>query len=235
METYKIGNKVTCIIRAHTAGMIGDEKVIYDNQPYTILRGVSADLRFKDVSRAAKDSIQKVLYHNVSVLDSITVSNVELTNKIMNLIFPKSKTKLAHVAENYNSDQDGRIYLNNIGQVYQVFVYDDEGNLEQNSCLGTFNTNEPLQVQKPNSNYLIVYSFEKQVAYDLNNYSNVYLTVDLEITGNTDDERETMWIHLDKCGIHVNKNMYFSQNSNATDLVFEIISDNTTENYITVK
>ena len=29
--------------------------------------------------------------------------------------------------------------------------------------------------------------------------------------------------------------MYFSQNSNAADLIFDIINDATTENYITVK
>lgn len=235
METYKIGNKVTAIIRAYSAGKIGDDLMVYDNQPYTILYGVSADLRFRDVSKTGRDAVQKVLYHNMNVLDSITVSNIELTSKIMNLIFPKSENKLAHVAENYDSDEENRIYLNYSGQVYQVFVYNQEGELEQDSCLGTYDANNPIIVQNSNSNYLIVYSYEKEVAYNLNNYNNVYLTVDLQITGNTDDEHSIMWIHLDKCGIHVDKNMYFSQNSNAADLIFEIISDDTTENYITVK
>lgn len=240
METYKIGNKVTAIIRAYSAGKIGDDVMTYDNQPYTLLHGVSADLRFTDVSKTAKDAVSTVLYHNMNVLDSITISNVELTNKIMNLIFPKSESKLAHVAENYDSDENGCIYLNHTGTLYQIFVYDSDGNLEQESCLGVYNTEsedgaQPLFVLKPNSNYLVIYSYEKEIAYNLNNYNNIYLTVDLQITGNADDERATMWIHLDKCGIHVDKDMYFSQNSNAADLIFEIISDGTTENYITVK
>lgn len=192
METYKIGNKVTAIIRAYSAGKIGDDLMVYDNQPYTILHGVSADLRFRDVSKTGRDAVQKVLYHNMNVLDSITVSNIELTSKIMNLIFPKSESKLAHVAENYDSDEENRIYLNYSGQVYQVFVYNQEGELEQDSCLGTYDANNPIVVQNPNSNYLIVYSYEKEVAYNLNNYNNVYLTVDLQITGNTDDEHSIM-------------------------------------------
>lgn len=235
METYKIGNKVTCIVRAHSAGKIGDEVITYDNQPYTILRGTSADLRFKDVSRTARDDINRILSHNMSIVDSITLSNIELTTKIMNLIFPKSKTKLAHVVENQDSDDNKRILLNNTGPICQVFVYDNDGALEIESCLGEHNATLALPVKKANSNYLIVYSYEKECAYDLNNLNNIYLTLDLEIEGNTDDSFSKMWIHLDKCGLRVDKNMYFSQNSNAADLIFDIINDATTENYITVK
>ena len=235
METYKIGNKVTCIVRAYSAGKIGDEVITYDNQPYTILRGTSADLRFKDVSRTARDDINRVLSHNISIVDSITLSNIELTTKIMNLIFPKSKTKLAHVVENQDSDENKRILLNNATPVYQVFVYDNDGVLETESCLGEHDAALALSVKKANSNYLIVYSYEKECAYDLNNLNNIYLTLDLEIQGNTDDNFSKMWIHLDKCGLRVDKNMYFSQNSNAADLIFDIINDATTENYITVK
>lgn len=192
METYKIGNKVTCIVRAYSAGKIGDEVITYDNQPYTILRGTSADLRFKDVSRTARDDINRVLSHNISIVDSITLSNIELTTKIMNLIFPKSKTKLAHVVENQDSDENKRILLNNATPVYQVFVYDNDGVLETESCLGEHDAALALSVKKANSNYLIVYSYEKECAYDLNNLNNIYLTLDLEIQGNTDDNFSKM-------------------------------------------
>ena len=235
METYKIGNKVTCIVRAYSAGKIGDEVITYDNQPYTILRGTSADLRFKEVSHTAKDDVSRVLTHNMNIVDSITLSNIELTTKIMNLIFSKSETKLAHAVENHDSDDNNNIFVNYSGTICQVFVYNNDGELEVESCLGEHNAAEPLQVQKANSNYLVVYSYEKECAYNLNNLNNIYLTLDLEIQGNTDDNYSKMWIHLDKCGLRVDKNMYFSQNSNAADLIFDIINDRTTENYITVK
>ena len=235
METYKIGNKVKCIIRSFSPGKIGAEEMIYSNQPYTILDGASAELHFKDVSRTAKDDTQRLMFHNMSMVDTITISNIQLTNKIMNLIFPKSETKLAHVAENYNSDEYNQIFLNHSGPIYQVFVYNNKGELEKDSCQGQWDAARPISVEKSDSNYLIVYSFEKEVAFNLNNFNNIYLTVDLEIQGNTDDSLNKMWIHLDKCGLHVDKNMYFNQNSNAVDLVFEIISDRDTENYITVK
>ena len=33
MNTYKLGNKVTCIIRAYSSGKIGDMVMDYNNQP----------------------------------------------------------------------------------------------------------------------------------------------------------------------------------------------------------
>ena len=40
MKTYKIGNKVKCIIRSYSSGYIGETRMEYDNQPYTVLQDI---------------------------------------------------------------------------------------------------------------------------------------------------------------------------------------------------
>ena len=43
MNSYKIGNKVTAIIRAYSSGNIGDYYIQYGNQPYTIIKTAEVD------------------------------------------------------------------------------------------------------------------------------------------------------------------------------------------------
>jgi hypothetical protein len=41
------------------------------------------------------------------------------------------------------------------------------------------------------------------------------------------------YIHINKCSLSVNKNMYFNNSINATDLKFKVIDDG--ESYITLE
>lgn len=233
MEAYKIGNKVNGIIRSYCAGLLGNTEMKYANQPYTVLKGVSAEISFKDVTSEAQHLRQRDLHFNHQMLDSVTISDVELTDKILNLIFSKSETKLAHVIENYMTNDNGEVFLNIMDPIYQVFIYDVDGNLEQ--AYGTWDANEPLVLNKANSDYLIAYSYEKEFALSLTKNKNFYLTLDLEIVGNQDDSTQHMWIHIDKCGLEIDNRLYFNQRSNAVDLTFKVIADKDAENYITLK
>ena len=92
MKTYKLGNKIKCIIRSFSAGKIGDQEMIFGNQPYTVLKDVEASLSFSDNTHNSKTSFVE-LAHNKDSLQEITFSNVELNDKILNLIFSKNKDK----------------------------------------------------------------------------------------------------------------------------------------------
>ena len=129
MNTYKLGNKVTGIIRAYSNGKIGDTIIQYDNQPYTILKSISANLIFTDIDKNIKSGFVDLSYNN-SKLYQIKLSDVSLNDKILNLIFLKSKTKLVSKVENYISDDNNKIYINSTtDQIYQVFVYNNSGAL----------------------------------------------------------------------------------------------------------
>jgi len=229
MKTYKIGNKVNAIIRAYSAGNFVTE-MTYDNEPYTIIKGVSVDLTFKSKDSLAKTQDKQLLTFNHDQLSQVNIKDVELNDKILNLIYNKNEdAPLCTKAENYTSSGN-TIYLNTEGTIYQVFVYDDEGELE--SAYGSYE-GSTLTVEKENSSYLIVYSYVGEKSFFLSKPQNFYCTVDLEVIGNIDDETSNMYIHIDKCGIKVDHSMYFNQSANAVDLSLIVLD--TGNDYITVE
>lgn len=231
MNVYKIGNKVTGIIRAYSSGDIGSIHMNYDNEPYTIVKSVEANLVFADLNTTITNSFNQ-LYYNNSKLSQIKISDILLNDKILNLIFSKSETKLVTKAENYLSDDNKLIYLRTTAKtVYQVFIYNDQGQLEK--AIGTHNSLTPIEVQEANKDYLICYQYNGAKAFSFDRPANNYFTLDLIITGNEEDSAAKMTIHIDKCGLKIDKNMYFNQRSNTVDLTFTVINDS--ENYITIE
>lgn len=228
MKTYKLGNKIKCIIRSFNSGFVGEEKMQYANQPYTVLKDVEASLSFTEINSNTKSTFVDLSY-NIDNLQEITISNVELNDKILNLIFSKNEEKLCSSMQNCMAE-DNKIYITApTEEIYQVFIYDIDGNLEK--AYGTLN-NFIVDVSR-NEDYLVFFSYEGNKSYKLNRTRNLYLTLDLILTGNADDELNTSFIHINKCAIRVNKNMYFNRNLNAVDLKFTVIDDN--ESYITLE
>lgn len=236
MDIYKIGNKAKCIIRSYAAGQYGSVEMKYDNQPYTILKDVRVAINFQDTGSLTRGSVYNgnLIGYNTQLINDIKISNVLLTDKILNLIYSKNEVKLCNLSENYESDENNQIFLNtNKNEVYQVFVYDDQGELE--AAYGT--SSITITVKKPNSSYLICYSVNEDdnniLSFDLNKFNNYYVALDFEIENNVNDTTSVMWIHLDKCLLTVDKYMALSRETNTINLNCKVINDNTTHNYIT--
>ena len=228
MKTYKLGNKTKCIIRAFSAGRIGEQEIKYDNQPYTVLKDVEASLTFVDKNISSKSTFVDLSY-NIDSLQEINISNVELNDKILNLIFSKNEDKLCSTMINCIAENN-KIYITSpTDEIYQVFIYDVDGNLEQ--AYGTLNNME-VEVKR-NEDYLVFFTYIGEKSFKINRSESLYLTLDLILEGNADDEINTSFIHINKCALKVNKNMYFNRSLNAVDLKFVVIDDN--ESYITLE
>jgi hypothetical protein len=228
MKTYKLGNKIKCIIRSCAAGKIGDQEMKYGNQPYTVLKDVEASFTFAEKTKTSK-SIFNELQFSQDNLQEITISNIELNDKILNLIFSKNEDKLCSTFENCCAE-DNKIYISApTSEIYQVFIYDVDGELEE--AFGVLNNME-VSVKK-NEDYLVFYSYEGDKAYSFDRKQNQYLSLDLILEGNVDDELHTSFIHIDKCSLEVDKNMSFNRTLNAVDLKFIIIGNE--NNYITLE
>lgn len=231
MNTYKIGNKVTGIIRTFNSGNIGNTTMQYDNQPYTIIKSAEARLTFADNTTITKSKFNQLAF-NASKLSQITISDVTLNDKILNLIFSKTEAKMASRVENCVSDDDNLIYLNSPAEkIYQVFIYNNQGELE--AAYGEYAAATPLSVKEAGQDYLICYQYESDNSYALEQPDNHYFTLDLLVQGNKEDNTSTMNVHIEKCGLRVDKTMYFNQQSNAVDLIFTVID--TGEDYITLQ
>ena len=228
MKTYKLGNKTKCIIRSFSAGRIGEQEMQYDNQPYTVLKDVEASLTFVDKNMSSKSTFVDLSY-NIDSLQEINISNVELNDKILNLIFSKNEDKLCSTMINCVAENN-KIYITSpTDEIYQVFIYDVDGNLEK--AYGVLNNME-VEVQR-NEDYLVFFTYVGEKSFKINRSESLYLTLDLILEGNADDEINTSFIHINKCALKVNKNMYFNRSLNAVDLKFVVIDDN--ESYITLE
>ena len=228
MKTYKLGNKTKCIIRSFSAGRIGEQEIKYDNQPYTVLKDVEASLTFVDKNISSKSTFVDLSY-NIDSLQEINISNVELNDKILNLIFSKNEDKLCSTMINCVAENN-KIYITSpTDEIYQVFIYDIDGNLEQ--AYGVLNNME-VEVKR-NEDYLVFFTYVGEKSFKINRSESLYLTLDLILEGNADDEINTSFIHINKCALKVNKNMYFNRSLNAVDLKFVVIDDN--ESYITLE
>ena len=228
MKTYKLGNKTKCIIRSFSAGRIGEQEMQYDNQPYTVLKNVEASLTFIDKNISSKSTFVDLSY-NIDSLQEINISNVELNDKILNLIFSKNEDKLCSTMINCVAENN-KIYITSpTDEIYQVFIYDVDGNLEK--AYGVLNNME-VEVKR-NEDYLVFFTYAGEKSFKINRSESLYLTLDLILEGNADDEINTSFIHINKCALKVNKNMYFNRSLNAVDLKFIVIDDN--ESYITLE
>lgn len=228
MKTYKLGNKTKCIIRSFSAGRIGEQEIKYDNQPYTVLKDVEASLTFVDKNISSKSTFADLSY-NIDSLQEINISNVELNDKILNLIFSKNEDKLCSTMINCVAENN-KIYITSpTDEIYQVFIYDVDGNLEQ--AYGVLNNME-VEVKR-NEDYLVFFTYVGEKSFKINRSESLYLTLDLILEGNADDKINTSFIHINKCALKVNKNMYFNRSLNAVDLKFVVIDDN--ESYITLE
>ena len=228
MKTYKLGNKTKCIIRSFSAGRIGEQEMQYDNQPYTVLKDVEASLTFTDKNISSKSTFVDLSY-NIDNLQEINISNVELNDKILNLIFSKNEDKLCSTMINCVAENN-KIYITSpTDEIYQVFIYDVDGNLEK--AYGVLNNME-VEVNR-NEDYLVFFTYAGEKSFKINRSESLYLTLDLILEGNADDEINTSFIHINKCALKVNKNMYFNRSLNAVDLKFVVIDDN--KSYITLE
>ena len=125
MTTHKIGNQVSCVIRAYDSTPIGDYKVSYNNEPYTIIKGENASATFASESVDIVGRDRNGAYATEKI-DSITIYNVTLTDKILNLIYLKNKEVSITFTEELLSSEDKKLFLSKGSgkQKKLVFIFD---------------------------------------------------------------------------------------------------------------
>ena len=243
MKTYKLGNKINCIVRAYSKGKIGKFNIEFDNQPYTILKNVEASLTFTEKARDSKSVFTDLAYTSEN-LQEITLSNVELNDKVLNMVFSEKKHGAVSKHESLTM-QEGLVYLKEFdnGEIAQIFIYNIDGELlaaagsaeVQNGLVDcrNFEYYKPARHKSLTEEIIIFYSYEKdcfKFTRDIDKEENKYFILDLILEGNTEENEEdtptTSFIHIGKCAVRINKNMYFNRNLNAVDLKF-IVVDNT--------
>ena len=238
METYKIGNKVKCIVRSLVPCTIGTTEMKYGNQPYTILNDIDASLHFTTAGSAARVQRTAQLAYSMDNVSGVKLSNVTLNKRILDLIFDIKPQEEVLCNSSVNMDVEPgeplelSYLVNQHGAIYQVFIYNADAELV--AAQGSIDkSNFTIDVGPDGGNFLVFYSHEGQMGYALERTGGVYLSLDLEVDGNESDDLNTYYIHLHRCSLSVSKNLYFHGGINNIDLDFAVIPSE--EDYITIK
>ena len=129
MEQVKIGNKIkNLIIRLASDLPIEGMDPITPNEPYTVLHDIQASFVFEERIRTQKAQFSVLSYNN-SKLGSVTLFNVPLTEKVMNLLFERDHLLSATMVEDTYADECGHIFLNRVSSkdfVYNLFLHDED-------------------------------------------------------------------------------------------------------------
>lgn len=217
---YKLGNISDVILRSVDASPVGSHVFRYENEPYTILKDKEVEINFHSITKEMKGTTN-MLQFNQDYPEELVIHNVELNNKILNLLYQKTNEGICTEYQNCNSDENSIVFLNKIkNEYYQVFIFDEDGKLE--NAYGTLKENY-IRVNKPNSSYLIIYGFLGETNYSLAPLKNIYFSIDMITKGNNDDITTSTYYHFDKCALQISKDMYFNNDINSIDLKFKIL------------
>lgn len=235
MATHKIGNQIDCIIRAYSSDPIGDYKITYDHEPYTIIHGENGVINFNSRSVDMTGQDRNAGYATEKI-NSFSIYNVTLTDKILNLIYLKKEGFSITFQEKILSSEDYKLYLTKgLGKqkklVYVFYADNENAAPTLENAYSTLDEDE-IVVNNADAYYTVVYEVITNNLYSLDKRNNVYVTLDISTISNEDDETNETWIHIDKAVVQVNKSLYFNSDANAVDLTFLVINDDTTENYI---
>ena len=172
MATYKIGNQVDCVIRAYNSAPIGEYKVTYDHEPYTIIKGENGLISFSSDNTDFSSKERNGGYATEKI-DSFSLYNITLTDKILNLIYCKNEGFSITFHEKLLSGDDKKIYFSNgFGKTKKmVFVY----------------YSDDSAAELENAYYNIVYEVITNSTYSLNKRNNVYVSLDISTISNEDD------------------------------------------------
>ena len=131
MEQYKLGNRVRVIIRAWSAGKIGDYTLTYQNEPFLILDDIEMRMGYRNKVSESSSAQDTLLSYNIDSVSEVEISDIPISDKILSLIYSKNEIKLCNVVENCTSDEDKKIYLTSPrSKIYQVFIF-KEGQMIQ--------------------------------------------------------------------------------------------------------
>lgn len=241
MDTYKLGNKVNCIIRSVTAGQLGQMRMDYDNQPYTELKDIGASLSFAVKNSDARDSLSSLLHYNNNSINMVYLSDCPLTQKILDLVYPRAPLSLYSASVNVDAYEDGMLYIPEDPSkiLYQVFIYNTSGSLVAavDSVTNGTLTNAAI---KSGNNYKVFYSYDSSFGVSLDkSLSSTYVSLDLISEGNINDNTSSFCVHIAKASISAAKGISLRSNGlNTIDLNCTVIKpneDDENKNFITFK
>lgn len=245
METYKFGNKVKCIIRFHNCSQtIGGITPQFDDQPYTVLNDISAEVSFKqNTTNSTNKEKGYLLSTDVSEISEIKLKNCLLTDKMIALIFGEEESQ-NFISQCQVTSDNGWLYLPTTKRILRAFVYNSAGEfiaayganstvpkvarIPQGGLFGLCrdNCHFPGRIHQFNDgeDYKVFFEFEGDFTFSLDSYYTPVMSFDLISEGNLENSTKSFCLHIAKAAISPDKTFRFSdEESNTIDLTLKVI------------
>lgn len=188
-DLYEYGDLCDVIIRCNSERSIGG-KFYKANEPYTILRNVMVNLSYR-TTNSESSAKNNILATRDGLPDYVSISAVELTDKIMCLVAEKQKQKML---SNFCECEawGGEIYLPAAKECGNIWLYDIDHNLvteyivEDDKLVGSFHEG---------GTYLAFYDYISEhqcFSFDTPHYG--YFTLEIFGKGNHDKTSAPLYI-----------------------------------------
>lgn len=220
----KTGGSVDILIRSYSGQVIAG-KSYGKNEPYTVLNNVNINF-YTSQEGAGTGSNGNLLYYNDAQPSIITLMNVPLSEKVIDLIFLKNNKALK--SHYFIAEADEHTLIMQHNHVKNVFIYE----LETNNYIGFAEEVDDKIIQDDNlingNKYIVFYEYEdlnSKKQFNLVSPSNNYFTLDIFGKGNTNNNTADIFFKFKKCVLKTDTTLTFNEGLNTVNLSFKIIKD----------
>lgn len=188
-DLYEFGGQCDVIVRSAYGTKING--VTYaENEPYTILKDVFVRLDY-DSTESGATAKTNITASHAGYPDAISISNVQLTSKICDLI-ATNNNNVSCISKYYEAESDGRaIYLPEEPIKDSVFIY-YKGKRQE----GFVVTDTAIYCDYfvPGEKYLVFYDVPMNTSYDFEIPHYPYFALDIIAKGNTNKRSENCYM-----------------------------------------
>jgi hypothetical protein len=202
-KNIAIGSAVDVIIKVVSDRMINNKK--YEaGEPYTILRNVGVNFNYGGVTKSVENQNGNLIDYLKQYPDSITIQNISLTQKIMDLLFlegngaQKTEQVVIKASTYFLPKKASNVYLYKNNDRITDFSYDeDDGKLT-------------LNFYDSAAEYICFYNIGNYNYYTLETKNNAYFELDIQGKGNLEEQTSDFYICLPACALLTEQSFYFA-------------------------
>jgi len=217
-KNIAIGSAVDVIIKVISDRMVNNKR--YEaGEPYTILKNVGVNFNYGGVTQSIESQNGNLIDYLKQYPDSITIQNVSLTQKIMDLLFfegndaQKTEQIIINSSSCFLPQNSSKIYVYKDNDRITDFTYNEaSGQLVLNSYDSA-------------SEYICFYNAGSYNYYTLETKNNAYFELDIQGKGNLEEQTSDFYICLPACALLPSNRFILQPNSsNKISMFFNVIN-----------
>jgi hypothetical protein len=223
-KNISIGSSVDVILKVVSNRTIANKNYVA-GEPYTVLSNVGVNFSYGGAAQSISIQTGNLIDYLKQFPDTLTIQNVNLTQKIMDLLFVEGSA--AQKTEHCNLTERSTYISPN---ATNIFIYQDNQRVPESSISYDATTGK-LTFKELSDNFnncVCFYNIAVDNCYSLETKNNAYFELDIVGKGNIEQDTSDFYMSLPTCALLPSNRFIFVPNSlNKINLVFSIIKSET--------